>query len=168
MEEKEIRKIFKYLRNSGVEYALIGRLACTLWGHSVSTHDIDIVVPSNMKNIDLLSETLYGLGYTSVWIHIINKTIRIEELSEAIVRRYKVLKFIGRIPIDIILIKNEREWEFIRKRIVPFDMHGVKVKLADIDYLIYTKMHSKRLKDLDDAEILIKLKKRAEKEGYYE
>jgi len=153
----EIREIFKRFQTEEIEYVVVGRQACALWGYIVSTRDIDIMVPGDINNIDRLIRVLYGLDYRLVWIPVMKITIKIEDLSDDIINKIKILKFIGNPPIDVIIVRDEK-WVGIWKGRCEVDMDGVNVNLMDLDYLIYMKGTSNRKKDIEDAHILKKMK----------
>ena len=62
MMEPSFAKLLVRLADAGVEFVLLGSLAVTLQGYVRFTEDVDMLIASSHRNINLLLATLENWG----------------------------------------------------------------------------------------------------------
>ena len=157
------KKIFETLNKKNVKYLIVGGLAVNLYGVPRLTYDLDIIVENNPKNYERLIEALKQLNFFP------KLPVKLEELMDKEKRKKWVVdknliafcvlnKDKPYEELDIILSHNIDFNEEYRRK-TDFDIENIIFQVISIDGLIKMKLYSKRKQDIQDVEILKKIKK---------
>lgn len=128
-----------------LDYMLIGGLAVGLWEEPRVTLDVDLTIwvePEEFESrVEMFAKRL---------------PLRTAKPLET-ARRLRLLpvRASNGVPVDLLFAAWPIEKQAIG-RAVTLKIHGKPVRVAPLDYLLFLKLISERLKDLEDAEKLLR------------
>lgn len=140
-------RVCSRLTEFGVEYLVIGGIACVLHGYVRATTDVDILIERSTENADRLLEALRGLGwgFAQEW-----------HAEEVLARPITV---IGDDPhVDIFTVAWSVKYDQAIARLSIVTVEGVDIPLIGIDDLIATKQTARPL-DAADVEALEQIRR---------
>lgn len=135
------------LNRSGVNYLVIGGIACALHGYVRATTDVDILIERTLANAQRVLDAVSRLGYGFA-----NEWLPREILARPIT-------VIGDDPqVDIFTVAWSVNYEQAVERSSVVEVEGVPIPLIGLDDLIETKRTGRPL-DAADLEALEEIKR---------
>jgi len=158
-------RLFSALNKNKVKYAVVGGVAVNLYGIERATHDLDLLLAMDERNLLKVISVFKDLGYSPKVpvdpADFANKQIREKWVKQKnmIVFSYIDLKN-PYVLIDIV-ISSPLKFENIAKNITILTAYDnkIKVPVISINDLIRMKKQAKRFQDISDIEMLKKAKK---------
>jgi hypothetical protein len=155
METQSFESVMKALGDHEVRYLLVGGLAVVAHGHGRMTHDIDLVIQLEHRNILSAFTALASLGYEPRVPIAAEAFARSENRDRWIAEKgMTVLNFYSdahrTTPIDI-FVTEPFDFESVYARSPVADIGGVTFRYVDLLTLIRMKEDVGRPLDLDDA-----------------
>lgn len=140
-------EFLKLLNLNNVKYLLIGGYAVGFHGYVRATGDLDIWVATNKTNARKLVESIKQFGFETEHLK-----------SELFLKSNNVVRM-GRPPIriEVLTTISGVTFEQCYKERLTQEWNGITVQVISLEKLIKNKKASGRLKDLTDAEQLLKL-----------
>lgn len=154
------------LQLNKVRYLIIGGLAVMMYGVPRGTQDIDLIISTDRSNVLKLISVLKGLGYVPRLPVDPEKIADPETVNEWTKNRnMKAFSFYNKKKnykvVDIVLVHPlDFESSFKNKTVKKFN--GADVFIASVEDLIKTKEASGRSQDLDDIDMLKRVRKHLE------
>ena len=147
--QSDLIKLISLFNSYQVNYLIIGGYAVNLYGYSRMTEDVDILFEPERRNGEKIIKALYEFGIDS------------EVLQNHNFEQSTHLR-LGEFPNSIDLINDTAGLDFniVFENGIDFDIGGIQAKVISLDDLIANKIALNTYKDLADAEVLKKLKKR--------
>jgi len=139
--------VCKLLNHEKAQYLVVGGLACNLHGLIRATKDIDLLIPKDKENTQLVLSALENLtfGFSS--------ELDAEEVSQ------KAFTVIGDIPrVDLLTIAHKVDYNKAIKTAEKRYIERVLVPYVDLKTLLLMKK-TKRPQDIADSEKLKKIAK---------
>lgn len=127
-EIQDLIKLCKSLNENGVKYLLIGGFAVILHGFVRGTKDIDLLIDPSEGNILRLKKAMSVLP---------DNAISLIENNE--VQKYQVVRIADEIVVDLMAHACGIDYEQAKEGIVWMDLEGVKIPVADKEWLIRMK-----------------------------
>ncbi len=155
---------FELLRGlfaNDIRYLLVGGLAVNLHGIPRVTHDVDIIIAMERKNILKLNKLLKGLGYKPRLPvdpdDLANPATVVNWINDRNMKAFSYYHQNDYKVVDIVIVHDINfDAAFMRKRVTKVE--DFEVYLLSIDDLIKMKSKVGRSQDLSDVEMLNKLK----------
>jgi hypothetical protein len=135
------------LNGGGVEYLVIGGVACILHGYVRATTDVDILIARTLPNVERVLRSLetVGYGFAREW-----------DPQEILQRPITV---IGDDPaVDVFTVAWNVKYEDAVKRSSTVQVEAVTIPVIGLDDLIETK-RTGRLQDAADIEVLEEIRR---------
>ena len=150
--DKWLLDVCRLLGERGAKYIVIGGVACNLHGLMRATKDIDLLIPKDIRNAEVVLEALGELTFG------IAKELDATEVAS------KPFTIIGDTPrVDLLTVARKVKYEEAMETARTAKVDGVKIVYAGLDVLLKTK-DTDRLQDQADIERLKQIKgKRAPK-----
>lgn len=138
----------RLLNEHKVRYLVIGAYAFPLYGYSRATMDIDIFIEPTIENArnTILALTKFGYDLTEITLDELVK-------KKILIRQYELETDIHPFVTGVTF---EKVWENKNQN----QIEGIPVYCPSLDDLITMKQAAGRPKDMQDLEILLKLKKK--------
>lgn len=150
----QTESLLRLLSEREVRYVIIGATAFAAHGWVRATVDLDLLVASDVANLERLREVLTEFGYD------------VSDASVEDFQRYKILLRQYDLPLDIHpFVSGASNFEEIWARRVDADLGTVRAPFASLEDLIRMKKAAGRPKDLADLEQLEKLRGKQEAES---
>ena len=147
-----LSKISELLKKNNLDYMIIGGQAVLVYGISRFTDDIDIVINTDIRKLELLNHIFNNSGF--------EKLQNDEFTKKTFV--FPLLDNDSKMRIDIIFSFSEFENEAI-SRAQSRMVSGTLVKYASIEDVIIMKIFAGRAVDLDDVRKLLIINKGIDK-----
>ena len=135
------------------KYILIGGQAVNLYGYCRNTNDIDIIVPFDIQNTNVLIRILTNMGYNKTSTKDNRELGELLTLSPVELHRYSTICVEGAElwPLDILFTTQYNRYNEL-VRIAKYE--GIKINLIDLQDLFIMKRRAGRLQDKLDIENL--------------
>jgi predicted nucleotidyltransferase len=144
----DIKSLLKSLNGHKVRYVIIGAYAFPFYGYSRATIDLDIFIEPVDKNVERTLHALSQFGYD-----VSDVTVQDMMEKKILIRQYAL-------ETDVHPMVTGMSFEQIWKNKKRGEIEGVETYFASLDDLIKMKEAAGREKDLQDLEILRRLKSR--------
>jgi predicted nucleotidyltransferase len=143
--EAAVVEVASFLEERSIPYMLIGGLAVSVWGEARATLDADFsiwVEPSNLESVVADISARF-------------RPIPADPLSFAAAARVLPVTASSGVRADLVFasLPNERS---VIARAAPKTIQGRNVLVVSVEDLIWMKLISERLKDIDDARRLLR------------
>jgi hypothetical protein len=146
-EADRLLKVCKLLNSQKAKYLVIGGLACNLHGLIRATKDIDLLIPKDEKNTELVLKALSQLTFG------IARELDAKEVTN------KPFTIVGDIPrVDLVTVANKIKYEKALPSSLKARISTISIPYVDYETLKKTKATG-RLQDQADLEQLRKIKK---------
>lgn len=147
----DFRDLLEELARAGVEYAIVGGYAVAFHGRPRATKDIDIVLRGDAENLGRAAAALDAFGAAP---HIV-RSLRGMAENEIV--------YMGQPPmrVDFLRAIAGVETDVLFENAVEAELDGVPVRIIGLDELISNKRAVGRPRDLEDAELLERVRQRA-------
>ena len=144
----DIKSLLRSLNELKVRYVIIGAYAFPFYGYSRATIDIDIFIEPENENVEKTLEALSRFGYDV-------SGVTVEDMlkKKILIRQYAL-------ETDIHPFVTGVSFEEVWKNKEKGKIEGVETYFASLDDLITMKESAGREKDLQDLQILRRLKDR--------
>jgi predicted nucleotidyltransferase len=142
----DIKSLLRLLNELKVRYLVIGAYAFPVYGYSRATMDIDIFIEPTIDNANCTLAALTKFGYD------------MSELTPDELLKKKILIRQYELETDIHPFVTGVTFENVWKNKKPGQIEGIPVNFPSLEDLIKMKGAAGRPKDLQDLEILQKLK----------
>ena len=156
-------KVFNALNRAKIKYVVAGGTAVVLYGYQRYTHDLDLIVYLEEKNLDKLFEALKAIGYGPK-VPVTKEQFKKHENRE----RWKkekgmiVFSFVSKDPpfdlIDI-FVDEPIKFDIVYKNRVDIKVDRIKIPLISINHLLSLKRKAGRDVDLNDIVQLEEIKR---------
>lgn len=161
VSREDVTDLFKSLNHHNVRYLLVGGMATTLHGHIRATEDLDLWIQigeSNKQNLiaALTENNVVGAAYLKD-IPLLSDRTRPGWTSVVAGKRGFTLDMGNALKAF-----SDEDFDVCYTRALDASFDGVPFKVIHLNDLIIEKRATGRLKDLSDAEELIKIKERNE------
>lgn len=159
------QKLFSALNKKKVKYAVVGGVAVNLYGIERATHDLDLLLAMDEKNLLRAVQVFKNLGYSSKLPvkpeDFVNKQIRERWMKEKNMIAFSYIDLKNPyVLIDIVISASLKFEDAERKiNILTAQDKKIKVPVVSIDDLIRMKKQAGRAQDISDIEMLKKAKK---------
>jgi predicted nucleotidyltransferase len=144
----DIKSLLRLLNEHKVRYLIIGAYAFPMYGYSRATMDIDIFIEPSLENAKNTLSALTQFGYDLIEISP-NELLK----KKILIRQYEL-------ETDIHPFVTGVTFEEVWKNKKQNQIEGISVYCPSLDDLIVMKQAAGRPKDIQDLEILLKLKKK--------
>lgn len=143
---KDFQEFIVALNEEEVEYILVGGYAVILHGYHRTTGDLDIWVKPTLPNYNKLMKAFRSFGLP---------TDAISDADFLNSSEMDVFTF-GRPPVSIDLMTAVKGLDFDTafKNAITNETQGFNIRLIGYHQLIQAKLASRRLRDLNDVEML--------------
>jgi len=163
----EIELLLTKLSEAGVRYVVVGGVAVVLHGHLRATADLDLVIGLDQPNVDAALRTLEDLGFhprAPVPLHafsdanerqrwIDEKNLQVFSLWHPTMPGFEIGIFVeSPLPFDDVYRRASRA-----------KIGSAEVPIAAIDDLISMKRTAGRPRDVEDIDVLLRLKEKNER-----
>lgn len=125
---QDVLGICRALNDQGVRYVLIGGFAVILHGFVRGTKDIDFLVDPSEANISKVKKALAVLPDNAVSL-----------IADDDVSRYQVVRVADEVVVDLMAKACGINYERAKEGIVWMEIEGVKIPVADKEWLIRMK-----------------------------
>jgi predicted nucleotidyltransferase len=142
----DIKNLLKLLNDHKVRYVIIGAYAFPFYGYARATIDIDIFIQPEKDNAEKTLKALSDFGYD------------VSELAIEDMLKKKILIRQYALETDIHPFVTGISFEEVWKNKKKGEIEGVETHFPSLDDLIIMKKSAGREKDLQDLEVLQKLK----------
>jgi hypothetical protein len=142
--EASLVEIVTFLDRSGFPYMLIGGLAVAAWGEPRATLDVDLLVWVDPEGFDEAVRSVAGQFHAAPDALVFARRSRVLPVTTA-----------DGVRADIVFAALPEEREFI-SRAQTRRIAGADIRVACVEDLIFMKLISERLKDMEDARLLIR------------
>ncbi len=146
----DIENLLRSLKENDVEFVIIGATAFPTHGYSRSTLDVDIFIRNTESNAQKTRDALKKFGYD------------VTDLSVEDLKNYKILIRQYILETDIHPFVTGITFDEVWAHKLIDKIGSVEVFIASLDDLIRMKKAAGRPKDLEDLQILEKLKSKKE------
>lgn len=143
----DIENLLKLLNENDVEYVVIGAAAFPVHGYSRTTLDFDLFIRPDPENARRVREALQRFGYD------------VSDISTEDLLRFKVLIRQYMVEVDIHPFVAGVGFEEVWANKIKDKLGQVEVYFTSLDDLIRMKQAAARPKDIQDLEVLSRLKK---------
>jgi hypothetical protein len=139
---QDFKEFLALLEQNNVKYLLIGGYAVGIHGYPRATNDMDIFVPLDSQNVQLVIQTLHEFGFTNATLDLLDKPSSIVRMG---IEPFKleITNFIDGVTFEECFANRLR-----------VEVEGLIVNLISLADLRRNKKASGRLKDLADLENL--------------
>lgn len=146
----DTENLLKLLKEYNVRFVIIGATAFPVHGYSRATLDIDLFIEKTVENAEKTLKALKAFGYDL-------SDICLDDLlsKKVLIRQYVV-------ETDIHPFVKGIDFETVWKDKVESKIGSTKVYFASLDDLITMKKAAGRPKDLEDMEVLERIKEKKE------
>lgn len=144
---KRYLELFRALNTARLKYLVIGGLAAIAHGLPRNTKDADIAVLPSKKTYTKLLEVLKGLNFGTAYLTDAEKMMT-----------SKVTIFDDYIRVDILSSAPGLDFQKCWKDRNVFTVEGVPINFVSLEDLIHLKKSAGRKTDLDDVELLEKIR----------
>lgn len=157
------REVIEKFNENGVEFLLVGGLAVGFYGYARYTGDMDLWINPSQQNLARLGKSLSDLKYTQDVIDEILTSRPVDHPTPI-----RLFSEDDQLKIDLMtsILYEPLTFSACRERAVSYDLGGHVLPVIGIRDLIEIKRNVKRydgnLKDLVDAEELLKILDRRE------
>jgi hypothetical protein len=145
-----------------VEYMVVGGLAVNLYGIPRVTHDIDILISFEKKNVEQLMEILKALDYVPrVPVEpmlLADPRTREKWIKEKHMRVFSLYHKHNNFKVIDIMISTPVSYETAKHHRTSVDVKDIKIYLIGLDDLVKMKKSAGRKQDLSDIEAINQLK----------
>ena len=150
MMEPSFAKLLVRLADAGVEFVLLGGLAVTLQGYVRFTEDVDMLIASSHRNINLLLATLenWGEGFA--------RQLSVDDFTDE-EGAIRIVEEVEQCQLNLFTRMSGRMYDDVTKDADIFLLDGRKIRFASKSSLIGWKENSDREKDRLDAMVLREL-----------
>jgi predicted nucleotidyltransferase len=155
MDVRSFEAVMKALNDGEVRYLLVGGLAVVAHGHGRMTHDIDLVIELERKNILRAFATLAALGYeprvpidAEAFASAENRRRWIAEKGMTVLNLYSDRH--RATPIDL-FVTEPFDFAAVHANSPCAEVEGVSFRYVDLKTLIRMKESVGRPIDLDDV-----------------
>lgn len=146
-----LKEVCSFLKNSKIEYMLVGGLAVGIWSRPRATVDIDFLISARIDDSDALRQRLNESG-RFVLIH--NEPITFEKIS--LLRA--TLKSNTDISVDFLFVDDDFKSEALSRKVAT-QVADFPVNIATPEDLIILKLLSERQQDRLDAEGILEMQR---------
>ena len=146
--EFQLRQAVDFLEEAGLEYALLGGIAVSLYSEPRMTQDIDLNIALDVKDLDVFLKKSRKYGFRPIPSNI-NKFVK---ETAVIPMRFSKGGIAGK--FDFIIAQNPIEFAGI-KRACFKKILGVRVRIVSAEDLLLHKLLSDRPRDREDARGII-------------
>ncbi|MGH7214283.1 MAG: hypothetical protein ACREIT_05925 [Tepidisphaeraceae bacterium] len=155
-----IRELLQRLTDAGVEFVVVGGVAASLHGSSLSTEDLDVCIPTTEENV---RRVLGALADVEPRLRMLPARPPLPDDVEKL-RGVKNLYLITKLgQIDLLgELPPLGSYQDALRRVVIVQVEGRPVRVLDLDSLIDIKRSLNRVKDRMALLYLESLKKRKE------
>lgn len=141
-EGSRLASVCRLLNAKKARYLVVGGHACNLHGLIRATKDIDLLIPKEESNTQMILDALKGLAWGISG-----------ELDAAEVTR-KPITIIGDTPrVDLLTVANKTKYIQAAPKALSAKIEGVRIPYVDFETLLETKK-TDRLQDQADIEKL--------------
>lgn len=146
----QLKQLIGLIKNTKVDYAILGGVAVSIYGEPRLTFDIDVNLILDNNRIDIFLKESRKFGFSPLPLNI-KKFVKV---TGVIPMRFLKNKVTGR--CDFIIAQNILEYLCI-KRARFKKIYSTRVKLISPEDLVIHKITSQRPRDLEDVQgILIR------------
>lgn len=132
----------KIIAESSADYILVGGVACNLHGIARNTKDIDVLIPKDIKNAEILLHALEKLTWG----------MSRELFAEDVVS--KPFTIIGDMPrVDILTVAGKLKYDVAVKNRLVRRIGDITLIYANLDDLIKSKQTGRERDDLEIKEL---------------
>lgn len=155
-------RIIEALNKHEASYIVIGGVATNLHGYSRLTTDLDLVVSFDQRGLKSVLDALQEIGYLPMIpvdpMGLANAEIRTSWIEDK--GMIALAFFDPKLPIiRVDLMTNPVvPYRELERDLVIKDLGGRPVRICSVDHLIRLKKEAGRPQDLDDIEVLERLK----------
>ena len=146
-----LKEVCSFLKNSKIEYMLVGGLAVGIWSRPRATVDIDFLISARIDDSDALRQRL-NESVRFVLIH--NEPITFEKIS--LLRA--TLKSNTDISVDFLFVDDDFKSEALSRKVAT-QVADFPVNIATPEDLIILKLLSERQQDRLDAEGILEMQR---------
>lgn len=148
--EPSFEKLLVVLADAGVRFVLVGGLAVTLQGYVRFTEDVDVLIDSEVENVERFLETLarYGEGFA--------RELSPEDFSDE-EGAIRIVEEVEQCQIDVFTVMSGRKYADVMSDADVVSLAGREIRYASKRSLIGWKEKSVREKDRLDAMALQRL-----------
>lgn len=125
---QDVLKICRSLNDQGVQYILIGGFAVIFHGFVRGTKDIDFLVNPSEENINKLKQAMSILEDNAIAL-----------IADDEVSKYQVVRIADEVVVDLMAKACGIDYEHAKEGIVWMEIEGVKIPVADKEWLIRMK-----------------------------
>ncbi|MEI6614445.1 MAG: nucleotidyltransferase [Chrysiogenales bacterium] len=143
----DTEKLLSSLKESKVEFVVIGATAFPVYGHARATLDIDLFVRPEKENIKRLKKALMDFGYDLI------------DISEEDMLKNKLLIRQYALETDIHPFVKGISFEDVWRNRIGSKFGDTEVYFPCLDDMIRMKKAAGRTKDLEDLKYLRKIKR---------
>jgi len=140
-------KLLVALVRGGVDFTVVGCVACALNGHVRTTEDVDLLIARDAANVARLLDVLRKVGEGHA------RELCPDDFSD----EEGAIRVVEDFPIDIFVRIGGRHLEDLRQHICHCDIGSVPVTFLSVEGLILLKAGSAREKDRLDVAALRRL-----------
>lgn len=146
-----LKEVCSFLKNSKIEYMLVGGLAVGIWSRPRATVDIDFLISARIDDSDALRQRL-NESVRFVLIH--NEPITFEKIS--LLRA--TLKSNTDISVDFLFVDDDFKSEALSRKVAT-QVADFPINIATPEDLIILKLLSERQQDRLDAEGILEMQR---------
>lgn len=147
-------KVFKALNRAKVKYVVAGGVAVVLHGYQRFTHDLDLIVFLEKKNLDKFYETLKAIGYLPkvpvTKEQFLDSKLRQKWKKEKGMLVFSFFNLTSNAELVDMFVDMPIDFSLLYRNRKSVKIKGIQIPLIDIDHLIHLKKQAGRQKDLDD------------------
>lgn len=144
----QLRQLAKFLKDAGVDYAVLGGIAVSVYSEPRMTQDIDLNIIMDIKDLSVFLKKSREYGFLPIPLDI----TRFVKETGVIPMKFSKSGVIGR--FDFIIAQNPIEFAGI-KRASFKKIYNVNVKLVTAEDLLLHKLLSERPRDREDVRGII-------------
>ncbi len=150
LDHSPLLKVCAAMKKNMVRYMVVGGYACALNGHMRMTEDVDLLLDSDVSNLERAIKSVHEL------LPSIKDEIAPQDILENV-----VLKIVDYLEIDLSVQARTVDFSDVESDIRHVEIEGVDIPYTGIDGLIKSKETMREI-DLWDVKVLreLKIKKR--------
>jgi hypothetical protein len=154
-DQSDITLLAAALAEHSVQYAMLGGAAMALHGFPRMTKDIDLLLPVDPVNNDLLIRALHALPGAADAIGMLRREWMDKGHST---------ELLADISVDLLYVAADCTFEDLRKHVIETEVGGVKIRTLDVDGMLLSK-RTTRPSDVPDRLRLERLREALRTQG---